>query len=339
MKSVRITLLITAVLLPVMALANAGVKAPEQINWPFDGVLGKIDKPSVQRGLQVYKEVCSACHGLKRVPFRSLTGIGFSEAEAKAFAAEYTVTDGPNDDGEMFDRPGRASDKFPSPYANDKAARAMQNGALPPDLSLIVKARADGANYVHSILTGYEGAPAYRCQKVLDGKCIKFKHLSDVDATVAEAAAKEAERVAAEQEAKKEVADDSSAADVADGQTVGQLLRCSDIQHSESVDADGKKVSTETCAEMGKTMHYNPYFPGKQIAMPAPLADDQVTYQDDTKATKEQMSRDVVSFLQWAAEPEMEARKRMGIKVIIFLSIMTIFFYITKKRIWSNLEH
>lgn len=335
MKSVRITLLITAVLLPAMALASTGVKAPQQINWSFDGVLGKIDKPSVQRGLQVYKEVCAACHGLKRVPFRSLTGIGFSEAETKAFAAEYTVTDGPNDDGEMFDRPGRPSDKFPSPYANDKAARAMQNGALPPDLSLIVKARADGANYLHSLLTGYEEAPAYRCEKVLDGKCVKFKHLSDVDATVAEAAAKEAEKVAAEQEAKKETKDgeetaEAATADAPKEQAVGQLFYCSDIQHGEGV---------ETCVEMGKAMHYNPYFPGKQIAMPAPLADDQVTYQDDTKATKEQMSRDVVNFLQWAAEPEMEARKRMGIKVIIFLSIMTAFFYITKKRIWSNLEH
>lgn len=337
MKPVRTTLIITALMLPMLAFASTGGQAPEQLNWPFDGVLGKMDKPSVQRGLQVYKEVCAACHGLKRVPFRSLEGIGFSEAEVKAFAAEYTVTDGPNDDGEMFDRPGRPSDKFPSPYANDKAARAMQNGALPPDLSLIIKARPDGANYVHALLTGYSDAPAYSCEEVTEGKCVKFKHLSQVDADIAKAAAKEAEKVAAEQEAKeaerakadKKEGDEAEAAPAKEHE-VGQLFYCSDIQHADGV---------ETCVEMGKTMHYNPYFPGKQIAMPAPLADDQVTYQDDTKATKEQMSRDVVNFLQWAAEPEMEARKRMGIKVVIFLALMTGFFYVTKKRIWSNLEH
>lgn len=355
MKSLRMTVLIAAFLLPGMALANAGAQEPEQMNWPFDGVLGKMDKPSVQRGLQVYKEVCSACHSLKRVPFRSLTSIGFSEAETKAFAAEYTVTDGPNDDGEMFDRPGRPSDKFPSPYANDKAARAMQNGALPPDLSLIVKSREDGANYVHAILTGYSEAPAYRCEEVLDGKCVSFKHASEVDVAVADAAAKEKAEVdatKAEAEAsKKETADgavegapageEASAVTGAPvAQMVGQILRCSDIEHGEYTDKETKKTrAIETCREMGKTMHYNPYFPGKQIAMPAPLADDQVTYQDDTRATKDQMARDVVNFLQWAAEPEMEARKRMGIKVIIFLGIMTAFFYITKKRIWSNLEH
>lgn len=335
MKSVRTTLIITALMLPTLAFANTGAAQPEQINWLFDGVLGKMDKPSVQRGLQVYKEVCAACHGLKRVPFRSLEGIGFSEAETKAFAAEYTVSDGPNDDGEMFDRPGRPSDKFPSPYANDKAARAMQNGALPPDLSLIIKARPDGANYVHALLTGYTDAPAYRCEAVADGKCVKFEHLSEVDATVAEAAAKEAQKVAAEQAGKGDTTDAAAAND----QTVGQVFRCSDIQHSETVDAEGKTVSSETCVEMGKTMHYNPYFAGKQIAMPAPLSDDQVTYQDNTKATKEQMARDVVSFLQWAAEPEMEARKRMGIKVMIFLGLMTAFFWFAKKRVWSNLEH
>lgn len=352
MKSVNIPSLITALMLPALVFASTGAKEPEQINWAFDGVLGKMDKPSVQRGLQVYKEVCAACHGLKRVAFRSLENIGLSEAEAKAFAAEYTVTDGPNDDGEMFDRPGRPSDKFPSPYANDKAARAMQNGALPPDLSLIIKARPDGANYVHALLNGYSEAPAYSCEEVLEGKCVKFKHLSEVDAKVAEVTAEQAKEADAskdKKDAKKDTADtakDASAGEEAatetaatTEQTVGQLFRCSDIQHSESVDAKGKKTSVETCVEMGKTMHYNPYFPGKQIAMPAPLSDDQVTYQDDTKATREQMSRDVVNFLQWAAEPEMEARKRLGIKVIIFLAAMTAFFWFTKKRIWSNLEH
>lgn len=239
---------------PAIALASdAGTKHPEQIEWSFDGVLGKFDKPSIQRGMQVYKEVCAACHSLKRVPFRRLSDVGFSEDEVKALAAEYSIQDGPNDDGEMFDRPGRPSDHFPSPFANEKAGRAMHNGAFPPDLSLIVKARPDGANYVHAILTGFSDAPH--------------------DVSVPEGA------------------------------------------------------------------YYNPYFPGGIIKMAPPIADDQVTYQDETKATQDQIARDVVNFLQWAAEPEMEARKRMGIKVMIFLALMTGFFYVAKKRIWSNLEH
>jgi len=249
----RITTLALLVLaLPSVAFASGEQKHPKQIDWAFDGVFGKFDKPSIQRGLQVYREVCAACHGLNRVAFRSLDGIGFSEAEAKTMAAEYTVTDGPNDDGEMFERPGRASDKFPSPYPNEKAARAAQNGAYPPDLSLIIKARPDGANYTHSLLTGYHEAP--------------------------------------------------------EGTTVPE------------------------------GMHYNPYFVGHMIAMPAPLMEGAVTYQDGTEASVEQMSHDVVNFLQWAAEPEMEVRKHMGVRVILFLIVMTGFFYAAKKRIWKDLH-
>lgn len=251
MKSLLAAAAVMAVAMPVFAATHA--THPKKEEWAFDGVLGKNDKPAVQRGLQVYKEVCAACHGLKRVAFRSLTDIGFSEAEVKSFAAGYDVQDGPNDDGEMFTRPGRPSDKFPSPYANDQAGRAMNNGALPPDLSLIIKAREDGANYVYSLLTGYSDAP------------------------------------------------------------------------------EGFEVP-----EGG---HYNKYFPGGVIKMPPPLSNDQVTYQDGTNASMEQEAHDLVSFLQWAAEPEMEARKRMGIKIILFLAVMTGFFYVAKKRIWSNLEH
>lgn len=241
-------------LLAAPALASSGHDAtPKQMEWAFDGVFGKMDKPSVQRGFQVYKEVCSSCHSLKRVAFRSLTGIGFSDAEVKSLAASYTVKDGPNDDGEMFERAGLPSDHIPGPYNNEKAARAANAGAYPPDMSLLVKARPDGANYIYSLITGY-------------------------------------------------------------GQTVPEHVSV----------PEGK--------------HYNPYMPGGVIAMAAPLRDDSVTYQDETKATLDQQARDVVSFLQWAAEPEMEARKRMGIRVMIFLAIMTGFFYAVKKRIWSDLH-
>lgn len=234
------------------ALAAGDVKHPHQASWSFDGVFGKVDKQSAQRGFQVYKEVCSACHGLKRIAFRNLADIGFSEAEIKALASSYTVSDGPNDDGDMFERSGKASDYFPSPYENEQQARATHNGANPPDLSLIIKARVDGANYVHSLLTGYSDAP--------------------------------------------------EGVDVGDGQ------------------------------------YYNAYFAGGTLAMAPPISDDLVDYEDGTGASMEQMSKDVVTFLQWAAEPEMEARKQTGIKVLIFLAIFTIFMYLAKRNLWRKLH-
>jgi len=221
-------------------------------HWPFEGMLGKFDKQSIQRGYQVYKEVCASCHSMNRVYFRNLVDIGFAEAEAKTIAAEYTVTDGPDEVGDMFERPARLSDSFVAPFANENAARASNGGAFPPDLSLIVKARVNGANYLYSLLNGYVEPPAHM--------------------------------------------------------------------------------------EIGDGMTYNKYFPGYQIAMPNPLADGQVEYIDGTASTVEQMSYDLVNFLQWTSEPEMEDRKHMGISVLIFLFISTIFFYIAKKRIWKNIK-
>ena len=124
-----------------------------QLNWTFTGILGTFDRASQQRGLQVYKEVCSGCHGMRLLAYRNLKSIGYNDDEIKAFAAENSVNT-INDDGEVVERPARPSDKFVSPYPNDKAARAANGGAYPPDLSLIVKARPDGANYLHALLTG-----------------------------------------------------------------------------------------------------------------------------------------------------------------------------------------
>ncbi len=245
-------LFISSLMMVNVAYASSDQKHPKHVDWAFDGAFGRVDKPSAQRGLQVYKEVCAACHGLARVAFRSLTEIGFSEAEVKALAAEYTVKDGPNDDGEMFERPGLPSDKFIPPYPNENASRAANNGAYPPDLSLIIKARPNGSNYVYSLLTGYEEPPA-------------------------------------------------------------------DVQ-------------------LGDGQHYNPYFPGHKLAMAAPLSDGQVTFEDGTAASVDQMARDVVNFLQWAAEPEMEQRKQLGIKVLVYLAVFTGFMYVAKKRIWKKLH-
>lgn len=235
------------------AIASGGEEIHyKQVKWGFDGVTGKLDQQSAQRGFQVYKEVCAACHGLKRVAFRNLQEIGLSEQEVKVLASQYTFTDGPNESGDMYERPGRPSDRLPSPYPNAQAGAAANGGATPPDLSLITKARHDGANYLYSLLTGY-------------------------------------------------------AAEVPAGVTI----------------PDGK--------------HYNKYFPGHAISMPKPISDGQVTYIDGTEATAEQMSKDVVNFLQWAAEPEMQARKQTGVKAIIFLLVFTAFFYIAKKRIWAKI--
>ena len=131
-------------------------------DWSFKGLFGKFDRGALQRGYQVYTEVCSSCHSMKYVSYRNLTEKGgpeFSEAQAKAIAASFEVTDGPNADGEMFTRPGKLSDKFVMPYENVKAAQAANGGAYPPDMSVLIKARGGGANYIYSLLQGYEDAP------------------------------------------------------------------------------------------------------------------------------------------------------------------------------------
>lgn len=158
MKKIIPLFLSLALIAPAAHASEGAVKLP-QLEWSFKGPFGTFDRASAQRGFQVYKEVCAACHSLHQKSYRNLMDLGFSDAEVKAIAASYTVKDGPNDEGEMFDRPGRPSDRFVSPYANKKAAQAANGGAYPPDLSLIVKARHDGANYVHALLNGYEEQP------------------------------------------------------------------------------------------------------------------------------------------------------------------------------------
>ncbi len=257
MKTLRAALfgslvaLAAAVAAPAAMAAGDETPAPKQ-SWSFNGAFGTFDRGELQRGFQVYKEVCASCHAAKFVAFRTLRDIGFTEAEVKALAATYEVTDGPDDSGEMFKRPGRPSDKFPSPFPNEKAARAANGGAYPLDLSLIAKARAQGPDYLAALLSGYSAAPAG--------------------------------------------------------------------------------------TEVGEGLHYNKYFPGHQIAMPQPLNPDQVTYADGTKATVEQMARDVSAFLMWTAEPKLEERKRLGFKVMIFLVILTGLFIAAKKRVWADLK-
>jgi ubiquinol-cytochrome c reductase cytochrome c1 subunit len=238
----------------VAATATCGEPHLPSQSWSFNGAFGTYDRAAVQRGFQVYKEVCAACHGMQYLYYRNLAEIGFSEAQVKAIAAEVEVTDGPNDQGEMFTRPGRPSDRFKSPFANPQAARAANNGALPPDLSLVAKARKGGPDYLYAILTGYREPPAE--------------------------------------------------------------------------------------VKVGEGQHYNAYFAAGdcQIAMPAPLAEGQVEYTDGTKASLHQMARDVSSFLMWAAEPGLEDRHRLGVKVVIFLLVLTGLLYLAKRAVWRDLH-
>lgn len=233
------------------AQAAEGAPIPDH-DWSFEGIFGTFEDHQLQRGFQVYREVCAGCHGLRLVAFRNLAALGYDEEAIKALAAEYTFTDGPDDQGEMYEREGLPSDRFPSPFPNEKAAAAANNGAAPPDLSLIAKARKGGPDYTRALLIGYEEPPAD--------------------------------------------------------------------------------------AELPEGASYNVYFPGNQIAMPSPLFEDAVEFADGTPASVEQMATDVAAFLMWAAEPNLESRKAMGLKVLIFLVVFTGVLYAAKRKIWTGLH-
>ena len=141
------------------ASENSGGNMPDH-EWSFEGITGTFDKAALQRGFKVYREICSGCHSMRLLYYRDLIDIGFNEEEVKVIASDYTVVDGPNDEGEMFTRPARLSDKFVGPYANEQAATAANGGAYPPDMSVLVKARQGGADYIYSVLMGYEDPPS-----------------------------------------------------------------------------------------------------------------------------------------------------------------------------------
>ena len=236
---------------------------PQDIGLASNGMFGRFDRRQVQRGFQVYKEVCSACHSLRYVAFRDLTKIGYTDPEVKAIASQWVIEQ-PNvnaDTGEPSTRKNIPSDRFPSPFANEIAARAANNNALPPDLSLMVKAREDGANYIHALITGYRPQPA-------------------------------------------------------------------------------ALVKEFPGAKTPNGLHYNPYFANLNIAMPPPLTSDgQVTYTDGTKATKDQMARDVAAFLTWTAEPNLEARHAAGIGALAFILIFCFLAWGAYQNVWRDVKH
>lgn len=201
----------------------------------------------------MYREVCASCHSLSRVPYRALVGTIMTVDEAKALAEENEYDTEPNEQGEIEKRPGKLSDYLPAPYKNEEAARFANNGALPPDLSLIVKGRHGGCDYIFSLLTGYPDEPP-------------------------------------------------------------------------------------AGAQVGAGLHFNPYFPGTGIAMARVLYDGLVEYEDGTPATTSQMAKDVTEFLNWAAEPEMDDRKRMGMKVLVATSVLFALSVWVKRYKWAWLK-
>ncbi len=236
---------------------------PKDVRFASDGPFGKFDLQQLQRGFQVYKEVCAACHSLHQVAFRDLKDLGFTDPEVKAIAKGW-ATETPSinpETGEPATRKSTPADKIPTPYPNEVAARAGNNNALPPDLSLMTKARHDGGAYVYSLLTGYQDQPAELIKKFPDSKT-------------------------------------------------------------------------------GAGLHYNPYFANLNIAMPPPIvAEGQVTYADGTKATVDQMAKDVSAFLVWTAEPKLQVRHQTGLAVIIFLLIATTLAYMSYRNIWAGIKH
>ena len=250
-----------ALALAALGLGAAAIAAESEAplkhqHWHFKGPFGTYDRAAAQRGFQVYKDVCAACHSLNLLAYRNLMELGLTEGQVKGIAAEFQVPD-IGDDGSAIERPARPSDRFKRPFPNELAAAAANGGKAPPDLSVIVKAREGGPDYIYSLLTSY----------------VPFDKLTP--------------------------------------QQIKEF-------------------------NVSKDDNFNLVFPGHRIAMPPPLADDKVQYVDGTKATLDQMSRDVVEFLAWASEPHLEARNRTGIRVILFMLALAALMYAVKRQVWVD---
>lgn len=251
MKIILIFLMFFCINSGLAASENTNAKLPKH-DWTFKGITGTFDKSALQRGYKVYREVCSGCHSMKLLYYRDLIDIGFSKEQVAVIASDYSVIDGPDEEGAMYERPGKTSDKFVGPYSNDQEARASNNGALPPDLSVITKSKINGVDYIYNLLIGYSEAP------------------NDM--------------------------------------------------------------------EIGEGMYFNKWVSGNQIAMAPPLGDEYVDYDDGTPNNLSQLAEDVVTFLAWSAEPELEVRKNLGIKVILFFIIFGFLVFLAKQKLWKDIH-
>ena len=266
-------LMIAAVAAFTMSMGTAQAAGGEyhpdfkEASWSFQGIFGQYDQAQLRRGFQIYNEVCSSCHGLRLVSYRNLSALGFNEDEIKEIAAEKSVrvphdeTGAElNDDGEFFTREAAPHDRFVNPFPNDAAAKDVNGGALPPDLSLMAKARVGGPDYIYSFLMGY------------------------------------AEEIPEE-------------------------------------------VSSQKGFTVNEDKNFNLYFPAYYNSMPPQIMDEMVEYEDGTPMTAQQHALDIVAFLNWAAEPELDERKSLGLKVMLFLLVLTAMLYALKRKIWANVKH
>jgi len=246
---------------------------PPRANWSFAGPFGTFDRAQLQRGFQVFKEVCAACHGTAHLSFRNLAQPGgpqFPADQATQIAIDWLhKVREIGDDGQPAERTPRLSDRMPGPFANVKAAEAAHGGKAPPDLSLMAKARSYERGFPWFLIDIFP--PAYQ------------EHGVD-------------------------------------------YVRAFLLGYEE-----GREVPAGT--------HYNRYYPGNAVAMPNVLQDGQVTYSDGSPATRAQYASDVTAFLMWAAEPHMEQRKRIGFQVLLFVLVLSILLYFTKKKVWARVEH
>lgn len=255
MRKLVLSTLVAAGLIAVggTAQASSGGPALMKPGFSWEGFFGRYDQAQLKRGFEVFNQVCSNCHNIRLVAYRNLSAVGLTPDEIKAVAAARDMPDLPNDEGIVSQRPGRASDKYIGPFPNDNAAASANGGALPPDLSLMAKARVGGPNYIYSLMLGFEDA-APEGHPIPEGK------------------------------------------------------------------------------------YFNKYFPGNAISMPPQMMDGLVTYTDGVKATPDQMAKDITAFLNWTAEPELDERKSMGLKVLTFLAVLTAMLYALKRQIWKDLH-
>jgi ubiquinol-cytochrome c reductase cytochrome c1 subunit len=262
------------------AIADGGALHPRSGGFSFEGPFGTFDQGQLQRGYKVYREVCASCHSMELMHFRNLgdkDGPFYDEHYpnpnenpiVKALAAEIEVADIDSETGEPNRRNATSADRFPNPYPNATAAAAANGGAAPPDLSVMAKARHDGANYIYSLLTGYRAPPV--------------------------------------------------GLQMAAGQNYNQYM-AGDLSPFWTGDHDHVP-------------------PGGFIAMPPPLRAGQVTYDDGTTASVDQMSKDVAAFIAWTSDPRATERKRSGFGVLIFLAIFAGLTYFSYRRVWKGVAH
>ncbi|MBF0137300.1 MAG: cytochrome c1 [Magnetococcus sp. DMHC-1] len=272
-QTIKAVFIATAMIIPQSLFASSGGTPLPKQEWGFTGIFGQFDNKVLKRGAKVAAEVCLSCHSIKYIKFDSLRAFGFSEAEIDKMASAQGRT---------------KKDKMMS--AMEPAAAKESFGIVPPDLSLMTKARKGYEDYLYAILVGYiKPEEAELAKRVMADNALSDEELKEVASRL-------------------------------------------------HLDPHQKDKVMETLSRINKGDQFNRYFPGNFFSMPQPLSDKQVEYTDGTESTLPQMSRDVVTFLAWAAEPTAPERKSTGHKVILFLIVWTVMLYAVKKRIWARVH-